>query len=195
MRHNHRVRAVVLTVLATIVAAACNSGGSTTGAPTAVGASDRLTPGGTPDPNGVLRYGVDFPNEFTPNTFDPAQSLNSCDKVDEGLIYDTLTQLSPTGQLEPGLAQSWDFTPGGYSLTLHLRPNVKFSDGTPVDATAVRAAILHNKQSPLRTSLIVIKSITVVNPLTLTLNLSSPTPADLLYAFNDLDGMVSDPAD
>jgi peptide/nickel transport system substrate-binding protein len=154
-----------------------------------------LTPGGTPNPNGVLRYGVDFPSEFTPNSFDPAQSLNACDKVDEGLMYDTLTQLSPTGQLEPGLAQSWDFTPGGSSLTLHLRPNVKFSDGNPVDATAVRAAILDNKTSPLRTSLLVIKSITVVDPLTLTLNLSSPTPADLLYAFNDLDGMVADPAD
>jgi peptide/nickel transport system substrate-binding protein len=138
---------------------------------------------------------VDFPNEFTPNSFDPSQSLNSCDKVDQALIYDTLTQLSPTGQLEPGLAQSWDFTPGGYSLTLHLRPNVKFSDGSPVDATAVKAAILHNKTSPLRTSLEVIKSITVVDSNTLTLNLNTPTPADLLYAFNDLDGMISDPAD
>jgi ABC-type transport system substrate-binding protein len=153
-----------------------------------------LTPGGTPDPNGVLRYGVDFPNEFTPNSFDPAQSLNACDKVDEGLIYDTLTQLSPTGQLEPGLAQSWNFTPGGYSLTLHLRSDVKFSNGDPVDATAVKAAILHGKTSPLRTSLEVIKSITVIDAQTLTLNLSSPTPADLLYAFNDLDGMIADPA-
>jgi ABC-type transport system substrate-binding protein len=157
-------------------------------------ASSRLTPGGVPDPNGVLRFGVDFPNEFTPNSFDPGQSLNACDKIDQGLIYDSLTQLSPTGQLEPGLAQSWQFAPGGNSLTLHLRPNVKFSDGSAVDATAVKAAILHNKQSPLRTSLTVIKSITVDDPLTVTLNLSSPTPADLLYAFNDLDGFITDPA-
>jgi peptide/nickel transport system substrate-binding protein len=201
MRHNHRARTVALVILASILAAACSGGGSNSGALSpspvggAAGLSDRFTPGGTPDPNGVLRYGVDFPNEFTPNTFDPAQSLNSCDKVDQALIYDTLTQLSPTGQLEPGLAQSWSFTPGGYSLTLHLRPSVQFSDGSPVDATAVKAAILHNKTSPLRTSLTVIKSITVDNPLTLTLNLSSPTPADLLYAFNDLDGMIADPAD
>jgi peptide/nickel transport system substrate-binding protein len=183
-------------VLVSILVAACSGGGGTS--PNSVAGSKvggRATPGGTPDPNGVLRYGVDFPNEFTPNSFDPSQSLNSCDKVDQALIYDTITELSPTGQLEPGLAQSWSFTPGGYSLTLHLRPNVKFSDGTPVDATAVKAAILHNKTSPLRTSLEVIKSITVVDPLTLTLNLNSPTPADLLYAFNDLDGMVSDPAD
>ena len=193
MRHSHRLRGLALASLAAVAAAACSSGGTGSSA-TQLVPSSRLTPGGTPDPNGVLRYGVDFPAEFTPNTFDPGQSLNSCDKIDEGLIFDTLTQLSPTGQLEPGLAQSWDFTPGGSTLTLHLRPEVKFSDGTPVDATAVRAAILHNKTSPLRTSLGVIKSITVNDPLTLTLNLSSPTPADLLYAFNDLDGMIADPA-
>lgn len=175
--------------------AACSGGGSSPTKAGVTGVAERLTPGGTPNPDGTLRYGVDFPNEFTPNSFDPAQSLNSCDKVDQGLLYDTLTQLSPTGQLEPGLAQSWDFTPGGYSLTLHLRPGVTFSDGRPVDAAAVKAAILHNKTSPLRTSLEVIKSITVVNPLTVTFNLSLPTPADLLYAFNDLDGMISDPAD
>lgn len=184
-----------MVLVAAITGTACgggSGGGSSLGAST--GAS-RLTQGGTPNPNGTLRYGVDFPNEFTPNSFDPAQSLNACDKVDEGLIYSTLTNLSPTGQLEPGLAQSWDFAPGGYTLTLHLRPDVKFSDGTPVDANAVKAAILHNKTSPLRTSLSVIKSINVVDPLTLTFILSSPTPADLLYAFNDLDGMIADPTD
>ena len=187
------MRTVVLALLGGVLATACG-GGSSPGAVSA-GPGGRLTPGGTPDTNGVLRYGVDFPKEFTPNSFDPAQSLNSCDKVDQALIYDTLTQLSPTGQLEPGLAQSWDFTPGGYSLTLHLRTGVTFSNGNPVDAAAVKAAILHSKTSPLRTSLEVIKSITVVDAHTLTLNLSSPTPADLLYAFNDLDGMIADPAD
>ena len=195
MSHRRKVRSLVVVPLATVLVAACsNGGGAGPVTSSAGGTSQRLTPGGTPDPNGVLTYGVDFPSEFTPNSFDPGQSLNACDKVDEGLMYDTITQLSPTGQLEPGLAQSWSFTPGGYSLTLHLRPDVKFSDGTPVDAAAVKAAILHNKTSPLRTSLEVIQGITVVDPLTLTLTLSSPTPADLLYAFNDLDGMVSDQA-
>ena len=195
MRRSNRSRALALLPVVGLTAAACSGGGSGSSTSNAAVASSRLTPGGTPDPNGVLRYGVDFPNEFTPNSFDPGQSLNSCDKIDQGLIYDSLTQLSPTGQLEPGLAQSWDFTDGGYSLTLHLRPNVTFSDGTPVDASAVKAAILHNKKSPLRTSLIPIKSITVNDALTLTLNLSSPTPADLLYAFNDLDGFITEPAD
>jgi len=201
---------LIATVLAVTTAAACSGGGSSPGAhasaTTVVGAANatastisaasgtnRVDPAGTPDPNGVLRFGVDFAGEFTPNSFDPAGSLNSCDKIDEGLIYDTLTRLGPSGQLEPGLAQSWNFTPGGTSLTIHLRPNVTFSDGTPLDADAVKASILHIKSSPLRTSLSVIKDINVVDPLTLQLNLSRPTPADLLYDWNDVDGMVIAP--
>ena len=195
MSKKRNVRRLAVVSAAGILVGACSSSASTPTNANSGGATSRLTPGGTLNPDGVLRYGVDFSNEFTPNSFDPAQSLNSCDKADQALIYDTITQLSPTGQLEPGLAQSWDFTPGGTSLTLHLRPNVKFSDGTAVDANAVKASILHNKTSPLRTSLEVIQSITVSDPLTLTIHLNSPTPADLLYAFNDLDGMVSDPAD
>ncbi|HZQ58009.1 MAG TPA: ABC transporter substrate-binding protein [Acidimicrobiales bacterium] len=204
-----RLRLVAVGLVAATLAAACSSGtkkstvGSTatTGSavsvttPTTIGKyGTRVSAGGTPDPNGVLRFGVDFSNVFTPNTFDPAASLNSCDKIDQGLIYDTLTQLDPQGNLKPGLAQSWDFTPGGTSLTLHLRPNVKFSDGTPEDAAAVKASILKIKTSPLRTSLAIIKDINVVDPTTLQLDLSSPTPADLLYAWNDLDGMVLAPS-
>ncbi len=205
-----RPRLVTIAVLTATLAAACSGGGSsshttattggggavatTTSTTNAPGTGGRVSAGGTPDPNGVLRFGVDFSNVFTANSFDPAGSFNSCDKIDQGLIYDTLTQLSPTGQLEPGLAQSWDFTPGGTSLTIHLRPNVTFSDGTPVDATAVKASILHVKSSPLRTSLSVIKDINIVDPLTLQLDLTLPTPADLLYAWNDLDGMVIAPS-
>ena len=206
-----RARLLTIALVPVILATACSGGGSSSSdAPTTAGAAPattttvagggviRVSTGGTPDPNGVLRFGVDFANVFTPNTFDPAASLNSCDKIDQGLIFDTITQLNPSGQLEPGLATSWDFQPGGLSLTIHLRPNVKFSDGTPVDASAVKASILHLKTSPLRTSLEVIKDINVVDPLTLQLDLLGQptlgTPADLLYAWNDLDGMVLAPS-
>jgi ABC-type transport system substrate-binding protein len=194
MRTAARTRLVAGALVMAALAAACSSGGGSGGGGSGANGTPaiRVASGGTPDPNGVLHYGVDFPSEFTPNSFDPAKSLNSCDKIDEGLIYDTLTELSPTGQLEPGLALSWSFS--GTSLTIHLRPGVKFSDGTPVDANAVKASVLHLKTSPLRTSLEVIKSITVVDPLTLQFQLTKPTAADLLYAWNDLDGMVIAPS-
>jgi peptide/nickel transport system substrate-binding protein len=53
-------------------------------------------------------------------------------------MYDPLIIEGPHGDLEPGLAQSWDFAPDGSSVTLHLRQDVKFHDGTPLNAEAVK---------------------------------------------------------
>src|SRR5207253_6324847 len=40
-----------------------------------------------------------------------------------------------------GLAESWDVAPDGLSVTLKLRKNVKFQDGTPFNAEAVKFSL------------------------------------------------------
>ncbi len=53
------------------------------------------------------------------------------------LVFGTLMKLnSKTGAIMPGLAESVTTT-DAQTWTLKLRPNVKFSDGTPLDADAV----------------------------------------------------------
>ncbi len=53
------------------------------------------------------------------------------------LIYGTLMKRNTkTAEVIPGLAQSLETT-DGQTWTLKLRPNLKFSDGTPLDADAV----------------------------------------------------------
>ncbi len=52
------------------------------------------------------------------------------------LVFSTLMRLSKTGATIPGLAESMTTT-DGQSWTMKLRPNLKFSDGTPLDADAV----------------------------------------------------------
>src|SRR5262245_42616768 len=53
---------------------------------------------------------------------------------------DTLTVINPRdGKVGPGLAESWDVSRDGKSYTFKLRKNVKFHDGTPFDAAAVKA--------------------------------------------------------
>jgi len=53
-------------------------------------------------------------------------------------IYDQLIRVAPDGiSLEPSLAESWDISEDGLTYTFHLRPNVLFSDGTPLTSADV----------------------------------------------------------
>jgi ABC-type transport system substrate-binding protein len=76
-------------------------------------------------------------------SLDPAketdgESLNVCDN-----IFDTLVQFKDgTTEIEPGLAQRWDVSANGLTYTFHLRQNVKFHDGTPMNADAVVFSLL-----------------------------------------------------
>lgn len=54
-------------------------------------------------------------------------------------LYDNLTLLNPDGTIGPWLAESWDVSPDGKTYVFHLRKGVKFHDGTPFDAAAVKA--------------------------------------------------------
>jgi peptide/nickel transport system substrate-binding protein len=53
-------------------------------------------------------------------------------------IYDQLVRVGPDGiSLAPGLAERWETSSDGLTYTFHLRPNVRFSDGTPMTAQDV----------------------------------------------------------
>jgi len=71
-------------------------------------------------------------------TLDPARTtdLESLEVAEQ--VYSRLVRFAP-GRLEPepDLATSWTVSADGTVWTFELRPNVKFHDGTPVDAEAV----------------------------------------------------------
>jgi peptide/nickel transport system substrate-binding protein len=52
-------------------------------------------------------------------------------------IYGNLVQLGTNGQTIYDLATGIDKSPDGKTYTIHIRPGVKFSDGTPFNAAAV----------------------------------------------------------
>jgi peptide/nickel transport system substrate-binding protein len=54
------------------------------------------------------------------------------------LTTDCLVYLDDKGGITPWLAKSWEISPDGRTYTFHLRDGVSFSDGTPLDAEAVR---------------------------------------------------------
>ena len=53
-------------------------------------------------------------------------------------IYDSIVNYRPgTSEVGPGLAESWTVSPDGKVYTFKLRRNVKFHDGTPMNARTV----------------------------------------------------------
>jgi peptide/nickel transport system substrate-binding protein len=60
-------------------------------------------------------------------------------------IYDTLMIKTEDGTLKPSLATKWSYNTLKTQLTLTLRTDVKFTDGTPVNATAVVKNLIANR--------------------------------------------------
>jgi peptide/nickel transport system substrate-binding protein len=61
------------------------------------------------------------------------------------LVYSSVTNINAKGDPVPGLASSWTYNSTGTEVTFHIRPNLKFSDGTPVNAVAIKDAIIRAK--------------------------------------------------
>ena len=111
-------------------------------------------------------------------------------------VFDTLLNESTQGVISPGLATAWKFSGNGLTLTLTLRPGVKFQDGTSMNAAAVKANILRgqtDKESVIANQLTSISSVDAVNPATVVLHLKSPDGALLGY-FSGSAGMMASPA-
>ncbi|MEE2059507.1 ABC transporter substrate-binding protein [Rhodococcus artemisiae] len=96
-----------------------------------------------------------------------------------GLVYDTLISYPPEGlEPEPALAQSWEISPDGRSVTLTLRPDVTFHDGRPFTSTDVEFS-LRTYADPMRAGQLastagLITEYDTSDPHALTLTLSQP---------------------
>jgi len=88
--------------------------------------------------------GLTYYESYDPRSLDPALSTDVPTGEMVTLAFDGLTQFDPDGRLLPALADRW--TTGrdasGRRYVFHLRPGVKFHDGTPLTAAAVRASML-----------------------------------------------------
>jgi peptide/nickel transport system substrate-binding protein len=101
-------------------------------------------------------------SSYFPTHWDPVVSGSGAQFRELALVYASLTRTDATGKAVPDLAKSWEYNTKGDQITFHLRPNLKFSDGEPVDAAAVKAAIERaqkQKNSALFGDLTSIKSV------------------------------------
>lgn len=85
-------------------------------------------------PTGQLRYGL----TLAPSGIDPHVNASSELGIPLTSVYDTLVYLDPqTNEFVPGLAERWEISGDGLAYTFYLK-KVKFHDGTPFNAEAVK---------------------------------------------------------
>ena len=106
-----------------------------------------------------------------------------------GLAYGSLVEVGPKLDIRPGLAAGWGFNADGTQLRLYLRKGVKFHDGSDFDATDVKASLERildtATKAAARANIATIKTITIVNPYQVNLDLTQAN-APILAA---LDGV------
>jgi len=119
----------------------------------------------------------------TIDTWDPIASF-STEAAYLPNVYETLLKINKSGSAEtytPVLAESWSVSEDKLSYTFNLRPGVKFHDGEPMNAAAVKASIEaakdHGGAGFIWASL---DNVEVVDDLTVKFNLSNPQPVDLI---------------
>ncbi|MDQ2763580.1 MAG: ABC transporter substrate-binding protein, partial [Pseudomonadota bacterium] len=69
---------------------------------------------------------------------DPLRADAVDDTDVDGSIYGTLLNVTPKGEIEPGLAAGYTVSTDGLTYDLTLRPGMVFQDGTKFDADAVK---------------------------------------------------------
>lgn len=106
-------------------------------------------------------------------------------------VAETLYQLTPEGRIEPLLAERLpQVSPDGRSMTIRLRRGIRFHDGTPFDAAAVKwnfDFILNpENRAPFRAILLgEVTSVDVVDAYTVRLNLRRPFVPLLAHLTHD----------
>ena len=135
--------------------------------------------GGSSGSSSTLTLGV-----ITPATTFEAPDMNWANESPYNqAVYDTLLQASPTGAIEPHLATAWSYNASKTVLTLTLRTGVKFTDGTPFNASVAAANLdaFQKGTSNNASDLVNMASATAVSPTKLVIRLKQPDPAFLTY--------------
>jgi peptide/nickel transport system substrate-binding protein len=98
-------------------------------------------------------------------------------------VYDSLIHLSPEGEPQPWLATKWSYNKDNTVLTMKLRTDVTFTDGTPFTADVAAQNILRFRDgtSPNASNLASVKDAKAVDDSTLQITLNAPDPALLVY--------------
>ena len=147
-----------------------------------------------PEPTQVVPKVLKIASAAAITTWDPVKSF-STEVAYMNNMYEQLLRINPPGSAEeftPLLATSWESNEDGTVWTFHLRPNVKFHDGEPLNADAVKMSIEaiadHGGAAFIWWML---DNVEVVDDLTVKFNLTSSAPIDWIASSADGSRIIS----
>lgn len=129
------------------------------------------------------------------DVLDPDQSRTFVGRIVYASMCDKLVDITPDLEIIPQLATSWTTSDDGTTITMQLREDVVFHDGTPFDAEAVAANIERSQtldESRRKSELKSITSTEVTGEYEIVLNLAGPD-ATLMAQLADRAGMMVSP--
>ncbi len=146
---------------------------------------------GAASAQGQLKIGIGD----DPDVLDPTLSRTYTGRIVFASLCDKLFDIDENLNIVPQLALSSETSADGKTVTIKLRPNVKFHDGEPMDAASVKYSLdrhLTMKGSYRRPEIGTIDSVDVEGPLTVKLNLKAPF-SPLIAQLTDRSGMIVSP--
>jgi peptide/nickel transport system substrate-binding protein len=177
-------RTAALAIVLALAAAGCssiNSGGPAAGSTT-----------GAPRMGGTLRVAL----SAEPDALDPTLARTLVGRTVFNAICEKLYDVDAKLAIGPQLAAALpEFSTDGLTATIKVRQGVKFSDGTALDAAAVKTSLDRHMTltgSARKSELSSVTSVDVVDPSTVSIHLKQPfTPLTAVLA--DRSGMIMSP--
>ena len=188
-------------------AAACSSGGGSASSSPSVQTSNSSIKAPPAKAGGSMTVleGKGFSGDW-PLGLDPAtNTTGSADQDYYNAVYGQLFELGDNGKLIYDLATGYQFSNGNKTVTIDLRPGVKFSDGSPLTADVVKWNWTRDLESActcaaqwtvartnpkVTTSAPAASVIKVVNPTTIQVNLAVPDGAFVNQMFDSIPNWI-----
>ncbi len=130
-----------------------------------------------------------------PDILDPTLARTYVGRIVFASFCDKLFDIDEKLNVIPQLALGYETAPDGLSVTIKLRPNVKFHDGEPVNAEAAKYSLDRHMTmagSFRKPELAAVDRVEVVDPLTIKILLKAPF-APLIAQLTDRAGMMVSP--
>ncbi len=120
--------------------------------PAFLAACGETKPAASPEGSPKIGGSIAVAQSTNPTTLDPQDTNDNLSFSIEKTMYDTLIGFDEKMNHVPGLATKWTASADAKEFTFELRPGVKFHDGTPFNAEAVKASFdrVRDKANGLR---------------------------------------------